>query len=541
MIVLTDWVALIPPEEKRLAYVGENETQLRQFLLTGEDAERYEAWGFYLDMAFDLSTVTQTATARLETTTETEQKNVGEEGTPATATVTQETKDVTRVTVDCDNQTDIAYLDKERTAEGLVLSWTVRRQQTQLPGALKATLRAVGDGGQVKKSALMVFEVEPAVTAQPAAEIPLSEFEEMEIRMNMLVDDAADSASQAKLAEQSTNEHALSAGTAAQQAQTSAYAAKVSADKAESYMTEIQQKLASGEFKGEKGDTGATGPQGPKGEQGPKGDTGATGPAGPAGTFDDTGLTVTQEGDNTRLRKITVAEDTTATCPEFIIDAPFTTNVSPFNDSMRKDTSLIKLVSYTSPNIMGAGAIGGTSRTLVWGRDVNGTMASALFASKADSANSYLGTSSNPWGTVVATQGVVQTSARAAKENIKSVISAATPMTLAFRGGEPEAEEISDITTETIVDFVRNLQPVTFNYKTDEEEVAQESVQLGLIADDIAGHDVYKYVGVAGAEDQQAFGLQAMPLVTAALTVCKHLLEQVDYLTARVEELETKG
>ena len=259
----------------------------------------------------------------------------------------------------------------------------------------------------------------------------------------------------------------------------------------------------------------------------------------PSGNTPLEGLTVTQDGDNTRLRKIIVAEDTTATCPAFIIDAPFTTNKTPYNDSMGKDTSLIKLVSYTSPNIMGAGAIGGISRTLVWGRDVNNTMASALYADKADSANSYLGTSSNPWGTVCATNGVVQTSARDAKENIKSVISAATPMTFNLRGGEPEAEEISDITTETIVDFVLNLQPVTFNYKTDEEEVAQESVQLGLIADDIADHDVYKYIGVTG--EGQTYGLQAMPLVTAALTTCKHLLEQVDYLTARVEELEMKG
>ena len=263
----------------------------------------------------------------------------------------------------------------------------------------------------------------------------------------------------------------------------------------------------------------------------------------PNGNTPFEGLTVTQDGDNTRLRKIIVAEDTTATCPAFIIDAPFTTNKSPYNDALGKDTSLIKLVSYTVPAIMGAGAIGGTSRTLVWGRDVNNTMASALFADNADSRNSYLGTSSNPWGTVCATQGVVQTSARESKENIKSVISAATPMVLSFRGDEPNTEELSDITTETIVDFVRNLQPVTFNYKTDDEEVKQESVQLGLIADDIAEHDVYKYIGVheTGEEGQQTYGLQAMPLITASLTACKYLLEQVDYLTARVEELEAKG
>lgn len=60
-------------------------------------------------------------------------------------------------------------------------------------------------------------------------------------------------------------------------------------------IADMEAKVASGYFKGDKGDkgdTGATGPQGPKGEAGetgPKGDTGAQGPKGDKGDKGDTG------------------------------------------------------------------------------------------------------------------------------------------------------------------------------------------------------------------------------------------------------------
>lgn len=65
-------------------------------------------------------------------------------------------------------------------------------------------------------------------------------------------------------------------------------AANAAATAANSIAGEVAQKLANGDFKGDKGDTG---PQGIQGLQGPKGDTGATGPQGPKG---DTGATGAQ-------------------------------------------------------------------------------------------------------------------------------------------------------------------------------------------------------------------------------------------------------
>ena len=166
----------------------------------------------------------------------------------------------------------------------------------------------------------------------------------------------------------------------------------------------------------------------------------------------------------------------------------------------------------------------------------------------------YLGSSSFKWTAVFATNGTIQTSAREAKENIKNIVSEYTPATMSLRD---EAPQLSDITEETIIDFVRNLQPVTFNYKGD---TTQSSEQIGLIADDIADHPLYRYVGIdtvenvetipaeldkegnvikeAITEEKRILGLQALPLATTALSVCKNLINRIDYLEAVIEEMK---
>ena len=87
--------------------------------------------------------------------------------------------------------------------------------------------------------------------------------------------------------------------TAAEQAKTDAQTAATesaaSADKAAESLQELNDGIASGDFKGEKGDKGDTGPIGPvgpqgeTGPQGPKGDTGETGPQVLKGDKGDTG------------------------------------------------------------------------------------------------------------------------------------------------------------------------------------------------------------------------------------------------------------
>ena len=187
MITIQDWLATIPEEDKHLAYVGEHQTVQRTFFLTGSDWKTYEEWGFHLDMAFDLSTVTSHAQRQLETTQVNTTENVSETQVKTNGTTTKEKYTVTEVEVDCADKTDIASLKKKVLADGIQLTWTVLRQHTQLPGKLRATLRALGPDGQVKKSDLMVFEVDPAVVAQSAADIPQSELEAMEEHMDEML------------------------------------------------------------------------------------------------------------------------------------------------------------------------------------------------------------------------------------------------------------------------------------------------------------------------------------------------------------------
>ena len=199
MITIRDWIPTIPEEEKHIAYVGENQTVIRQFFLTGAGWETYQDWSFHLDMAFDLSSVTNREQRKIEKTQVNNMENVIETQVKTTGTTTKESYMVEDVDVDCSSPTDIAALDKVVQEDGILLTWEVLRQHTQLPGKLTATIRALGVAGKVKKSDLMVFEVEPAVVAEPAAELTQSEFEAMEERIGLKAGEAAASAHYASL------------------------------------------------------------------------------------------------------------------------------------------------------------------------------------------------------------------------------------------------------------------------------------------------------------------------------------------------------
>lgn len=240
MITVKDWVAHIPQEEKRIAYVGEHESEERRFLLTGEDAAAYAGWTFHLDMQFDVSTVTSTSEKQVQTITEDEKETMSETSATRSVKSQKETATERNVEVDCAHLTDIAYLSQQVTGDGLVLIWKVLSQHTQLPGRLWATLRAVGAAGQVKKSAVMVFDVESSVKATAAAPIAKSEFEQMEENMDRRVTQVETLANQA--AEDAARLDGMleqllpvesAVLSAAQEVEEDATAASVAADKAE--------------------------------------------------------------------------------------------------------------------------------------------------------------------------------------------------------------------------------------------------------------------------------------------------------------------
>ena len=191
MINITDWIAVIPPEDKTIAYVGEHESVTRQFFLPDPT---YRDHTFYLDMAFDLSTVTSEKTPKqIVSTQQSMSETATEEGLKVSATenIRKESYTEGGEVVNCASKTDIAPLVKTVREDGLLLTWTVFNQQTQLPGPLRATLRAVSPKGAVKKSAVMVFVVAPSVAAEPAAPIKITEYEQMEKAMEAALAAAA--------------------------------------------------------------------------------------------------------------------------------------------------------------------------------------------------------------------------------------------------------------------------------------------------------------------------------------------------------------
>lgn len=191
MIKVQDWIATIPDEDKHIGYVGENLSEQRTFLLCGEEWEKYVDWRFHLDMAFDPESITTRDSRQVVQTTRNRTDDTEENSERVEEVTTEETYTVTEEERLNYSLTDVAMLDKEVRQDGILLTWQVLRQHTLLPGKLWATIRATGLSGEmIKKSAIIVFEVDAAINALPAARPSISEFEEMETRMDNLLQDA---------------------------------------------------------------------------------------------------------------------------------------------------------------------------------------------------------------------------------------------------------------------------------------------------------------------------------------------------------------
>lgn len=264
MITIRNWVATIPEEDKHIGYLGEDGAEYRKFLVS--DWQGYRNWVFYLDMAFDLTSVTERDSRQVvdtqenvtETVEETQGKTAKEDATETAAetqvktakTGKKETYTKETVTVNAPAKTDVAYLSRKETEEGLVLTWKVLAQQTQLPGKLYANLRAEGPFGEVKKSARMVFEVDPAVVAEPAAPIPQSTFEVMKEDMNELCRIGYEQAAQ-------TAENAESAANAAATATEAAGQAQAHRQVCEEAVLGVQQSVTEARYAAEDAEAAA--------------------------------------------------------------------------------------------------------------------------------------------------------------------------------------------------------------------------------------------------------------------------------------------
>ena len=244
MITIQDWIATVPEEDRHLAYMGEHQSVIRQFLLTGEGWQDYKDWGFHLDMAFDLSTVTTRDTRQLENVKVESSETVSDTLVKTSASTKKEKYTVSDVSVDCHSTTDVAYLEKSFTDDGVLLIWRVLRQHTQLPGRLWANIRALGENGEVKKSSVMVFDVGASVDAEAAADLPQSEWEAMEQHMDEMLDAVLKNAQTVEECTADTEEYMDTAKDCAERAEDALLKAQNLTFDMDSIRTQVQQIAA---------------------------------------------------------------------------------------------------------------------------------------------------------------------------------------------------------------------------------------------------------------------------------------------------------
>ena len=207
-----------------------------------------------------------------------------------------------------------------------------------------------------------------------------------------------------------------------------------------------------------------------------------------------------------------------------------------------------------------------------------------------ESISCYLGSSGYKWGAVYAQNGTIQTSDKKSKTNIKKVkeissIESSPGITgPEFEGQEMDSYPTAGITINDLVDCLKRVDAVTFNYLdiNDKPDEHSHAIQLGLIADDIleANSNVFKYIGTKETikkpnpekyhknitekenfgkwvdkegnvineyelpeEDyviEDELGLQPLPVATMSLAINKHLLNEIDKLKEEISELKSK-
>lgn len=146
------------------------------------------------------------------------------------------------------------------TEDGDKIYWIVSRLDTAYPGRGQAELQWLGVNGEVAKSVTYQTNTTRSMSEPGAVpDEPLKPYTQAVARDAQAAKDAAASATEsARSAEASATQAGLSASNAAKS------------------LKQLQDGIASGNFRGEKGEQGEKGdpgPQGPKGEAGPAGDT----------------------------------------------------------------------------------------------------------------------------------------------------------------------------------------------------------------------------------------------------------------------------
>lgn len=150
-----------------------------------------------------------------------------------------------------------------------------------------------------------------------------------------------------------------------------------------------------------------------------------------------------------------------------------------------------------------------------------------------------LGDSGKRWNTVYASNGMIQTSDRRRKNDIRLV-----PQK------DQTAEETPALTQEDLLDFVRNVDIYTYvsdpkHTKTVQDAIEggeYEQIHIGIMANDLTGSKIFPFIGHKdGADEDALVGMKYESLGVVALYAIRALYDRIDKLETRIEELETSG
>lgn len=171
-----------------------------------------------------------------------------------------------------------------------------------------------------------------------------------------------------------------------------------------------------------------------------------------------------------------------------------------------------------------------------------------------------LGRSNRKWRDVWSHAGTLQTSDITMKENVKKVVSENDT----FKIDKNDTNDISNISSDSIFETVKSIQPITFNYKgsqntertvnsdNQQDEYIQVARQLGISAQELEKINpaLFEYVGVKteieneAGEKVQSYSIKTLAFANMILVALqeeiKYRDKQIELLEARIKLLEKK-
>lgn len=158
-----------------------------------------------------------------------------------------------------------------------------------------------------------------------------------------------------------------------------------------------------------------------------------------------------------------------------------------------------------------------------------------------------LGKSKNKWRDVWSHAGTLQTSDITMKENVKKVVSENNAITI----NKNDTNDVSNISSNSIFEAVKSIQPITFDYKgtrtvaDSSSETAMVGRQLGISAQELEkiNPQLFEYVGVkVEHENEDGQKVQNYSIKTLAYSnmILVALQEEIKYRDKQIELLEEK-